>query len=273
MTLVRGVVACALAVAASSAFGQVFGVELVQNGGAEAGAASPDGSQPVPAIPGWTFTGVNVVAYGTPGGMFPTAASPGPVARGAQFFSGGNDNDFANASQSIDVSAGAGDIDDGLVTFSMSGWLGGTGTQNDVAQLAAVFNDGAGQSIGTTTLVGPFAFERGGVTGMQLREATGPLPPGTRAITLVVSMVRTEGVYNNGFADNVSLTLTTTGVPCEPDFNQDGNVDQDDLACLAQVVAGDPSCSDADPDFNGDGNVDQDDISSLAQVVAGAPCP
>ncbi|MDX2131914.1 MAG: hypothetical protein SFY69_07680 [Planctomycetota bacterium] len=63
------------------------------------------------------------------------------------------------------------------------------------------------------------------------------------------------------------------GVACEPDFNQDGNVDQDDVGCLAQVVAGDPSCSAQDPDFNRDGNVDQDDLSALAQVIAGAPCP
>ncbi|MDX2132816.1 MAG: hypothetical protein SFY69_12270 [Planctomycetota bacterium] len=61
--------------------------------------------------------------------------------------------------------------------------------------------------------------------------------------------------------------------PCDPDVNQDGNVDQDDVACLAQVVGGDPTCSNADPDFNRDGNVDQDDISTLAQVVAGAACP
>ncbi|MDX2131865.1 MAG: choice-of-anchor R domain-containing protein [Planctomycetota bacterium] len=60
---------------------------------------------------------------------------------------------------------------------------------------------------------------------------------------------------------------------CDPDFNQDGNVDQDDIECLAQVVAGDPSCSPLDADFNGDGNVDQDDIDALAQVVAGQPCP
>ena len=64
------------------------------------------------------------------------------------------------------------------------------------------------------------------------------------------------------------------GVPgCDPDFNQDGNVDQDDIACLSQVVAGDPSCSVQDPDFNRDGNVDQDDIDALSQVVAGASCP
>ncbi|MDX2115211.1 MAG: hypothetical protein SFZ24_06250 [Planctomycetota bacterium] len=71
-----------------------------------------------------------------------------------------------------------------------------------------------------------------------------------------------------------SLTMRVRVTPgCDPDFNQDGNVDQDDVACLAQVVAGDPACSAGDPDFNGDGNVDQDDVAVLAQVVAGAGCP
>ncbi len=59
---------------------------------------------------------------------------------------------------------------------------------------------------------------------------------------------------------------------CDPDFNQDGNVDQDDIACLAQVVSGDPSCAESDPDFNRDGNVDQDDIDALVRVVAGEAC-
>ncbi|MDX2131440.1 MAG: hypothetical protein SFY69_05255 [Planctomycetota bacterium] len=73
---------------------------------------------------------------------------------------------------------------------------------------------------------------------------------------------------------NYIFVLTPVfGTPCEPDFNQDGNVDQDDIACLAQVVAGDASCSAIDPDFNRDGNVDQDDIAALEQVVGGQPCP
>ncbi len=73
--------------------------------------------------------------------------------------------------------------------------------------------------------------------------------------------------------DDIVYTQLPVGPTCDPDFNQDGNVDQDDIACLAQVVAGDPACSAVDPDFNGDGNVDQDDIDALSQVVAGAPCP
>ncbi|MDX2131823.1 MAG: M36 family metallopeptidase [Planctomycetota bacterium] len=69
--------------------------------------------------------------------------------------------------------------------------------------------------------------------------------------------------------------LCDDSVPCNPDINADGNVDQDDIACLAQVIAGNSGCADAsiDPDFNGDGNADQDDVAALEQVVGGQPCP
>ncbi|MDX2131264.1 MAG: S8 family serine peptidase [Planctomycetota bacterium] len=72
-----------------------------------------------------------------------------------------------------------------------------------------------------------------------------------------------------GFID----AAATVGPICDPDVNQDGNVDQDDVACLAQVIAGDASCSSGDPDFNQDGNADQDDVESLSQVVGGQACP
>jgi cytochrome c peroxidase len=61
--------------------------------------------------------------------------------------------------------------------------------------------------------------------------------------------------------------------PCDPDVNQDGNVDQDDVAYLVSVIAGGPNPSGRDPDFNGDGNVDQDDTLAMVEVVAGGPCP
>jgi hypothetical protein len=76
-----------------------------------------------------------------------------------------------------------------------------------------------------------------------------------------------------GFDDEAWRIDILPGTPCDPDVNCDGNVDQDDVACLSQAVAGNPSCLCVDPDFNGDGNVDQDDINALSQVVAGAPCP
>jgi hypothetical protein len=61
--------------------------------------------------------------------------------------------------------------------------------------------------------------------------------------------------------------------PCDPDLNQDGNVDQDDVAYLINVVGGGANPTGIDPDFNQDGNVDQDDIAALINVVAGAGCP
>ncbi len=112
----------------------------------------------------------------------------------------------------------------------------------------------------TSTEPGPFA-----VGTVPFAE---PLCGGSLLITLVLASVETTVTVD------ASLVGTGTRVGgCEPDFNQDGNVDQDDIACLAQVVAGDPSCSPLDADFNGDGNVDQDDVDALAQVIAGAPCP
>jgi hypothetical protein len=61
---------------------------------------------------------------------------------------------------------------------------------------------------------------------------------------------------------------------CDPDFNCDGNVDQDDIACLIDVVAGNPGCECQNPDYNEDGSVDQEDIAFLINVSAGSgPCP
>lgn len=66
---------------------------------------------------------------------------------------------------------------------------------------------------------------------------------------------------------------TGGGGGCDPDINQDGNSDQDDVAYLVNVIGGGSDPVGINPDFNGDGNADQDDISLLVNVVAGAPCP
>jgi hypothetical protein len=63
------------------------------------------------------------------------------------------------------------------------------------------------------------------------------------------------------------------GPACDPDVNQDGNVDQDDVSYLINVVGGGENPTGIDPDFNRDGNVDQDDIAALIDVVAGGNCP
>lgn len=60
----------------------------------------------------------------------------------------------------------------------------------------------------------------------------------------------------------------------DPDFNRDGNVDQDDVVYLIQVVGGGSNPSGIDPDWNKDGNIDQDDVQALINYVSeGAGCP
>lgn len=69
------------------------------------------------------------------------------------------------------------------------------------------------------------------------------------------------------------VRATFVGTPCTPDYTTDGNVDQDDVALLIDIVAGSTGASPVDPDFNHDGNVDQDDVAALVNVVAGGACP
>jgi hypothetical protein len=69
-----------------------FGVNLIENPGAEGGLATTDEDLLVGVIPGWTLSGnFNVIAYGFvgPSGPYPTLADPGPSYRGNNFFTGG----------------------------------------------------------------------------------------------------------------------------------------------------------------------------------------
>ena len=61
--------------------------------------------------------------------------------------------------------------------------------------------------------------------------------------------------------------------PCDPDVNQDGNADQDDVAYLINVVGGGENPTGIDPDFNQDGNADQDDVAAIINTVGGGGCP
>jgi hypothetical protein len=115
------------------------------------------------------------------------------------------------------------------------------------------------------------ASERGNQTRLLLRSTAGAVPPLARSVTLVLFMARNAGSFNDASADNVSLVLVAP--PCDPDVNQDGNVDQGDVDYLINVVAGGPNSTGIDPDFNQDGNVDQGDVDALLNVVAGGPCP
>jgi hypothetical protein len=59
--------------------------------------------------------------------------------------------------------------------------------------------------------------DRNGATALLPRSATGAVPAGTRTIGVRLDMVRVQGSYDDGYADNLSLTL---GAPPEPVFHK-----------------------------------------------------
>jgi len=113
---------------------------------------------------------------------------------------------------------------------------------------------------------------------IRVRLAGGFVPPLGASFNLINGVLNTSQFTLDapGFVlapGGVTLRVMYVGVPCDPDVNADGNVDQDDVAYLVGVAGGADNPSGIDPDFNRDGNVDQDDVRVLVAVVAGAPCP
>jgi hypothetical protein len=205
------VLAALLALAAAPAAAQEPGVNLLANGDAEAGAASPDSSE-IDAPPLWTTLGeFTQIAYGASGG-FPDAPTAAAIGGGKAFFAGGN-VDISAGTQNVDVSSSAADIDAGGVVATISALLGGFAGQGDNAQVFVTLRDGAGANKATMTLGPVTDADRKGQTTLLPRQASTPVPAGTRSIEVNVVSTRIDGSYNDGYADNVSLTLGSATQP------------------------------------------------------------
>lgn len=103
-----------------------------------------------------------------------------------------------------------------------------------------------------------------------LEPASGGPGGGTGAPSYPAFYMR-ENLISPAYA--ATLDLDVTALP-EFDMNQDGNLDQDDLHYLVNVVGGGDNPTGLDPDLNFDGNVDQDDCAFMVHVLAGGSvCP
>src|SRR5690349_12134606 len=173
---------------------------LLLNPGAEAAAGAQD-TESVP-IPDWTVEGAfTAVQYGAPGFLTPDQSAS--WAGGTNFFGGGVSGSSA-ASQTVDVSTSAPEIDLGGVTVTLSALLGGFDGQEDAATVTARLLDAAGGALGTLTLGPVTETDRDGATTLLARTATAPVPAGTRAIVVRIEATRFSGSYNDGYADNLS---------------------------------------------------------------------
>jgi len=181
---------------------------LINNPGADAETGAPSNNEVVNPS-GWTVRAgqPTAVQYGADGG-FPTPNDPGPPARGANFFAGGNVA-CSELVQVIDLSSRATDIDASKVTFVLSGWLGGYSGQDDFAIVTLTL--GPTPSSLATYRIGPVLQpERQGQTGLFYRATSGTVAPGARTATIVIQMTRFAGTYNDGSADSLALQLGTS---------------------------------------------------------------
>lgn len=186
-----------------------LGVELLADRGAESGTG---GSSPADAraVPSWAASGMTVLSWSA-GDGHPTAASPGPPARGRLFFAGGT-GATGTLRQVLPLEGlPVVDVDAGRVQVTLSGWLGGYRDQDDSATVAVVFRAAGGSTVGSTRIGPVRAADRGGVTGLLRRARTASVPPGTRSAEVVVTATRVRGANLDAYVDDLSLVLRTGG--------------------------------------------------------------
>ncbi len=182
---------------------------LLQNPGAEAGQASPNGNTTV-EIPGWQTTSTfTVVPYGGGDGLFtfPPPSEAQRIHGGKNFFAGGYQAGTSTATQTVDVSRAAPLIDAGHVTASLSAWLSGFLSETDPGTVEADFVGERGAALGSFKIGPVTPDERNRDFKFIQKSADAPLPTGTRDIRVTMTAVQQEGSYDDAYFDNLSLSL------------------------------------------------------------------
>jgi hypothetical protein len=173
---------------------KLLDVNLIANGTAEASATS---WMPIGATPLFITK-----LYGTPG--WPDSRDPGPPARGAKFFYGGN-TPAAQGHQEIELGSLTPIAGAGRLRFVISAYLGGVADETDAARLTLRFLDARHAVLHKVILLGPTPQARHKQTGLHLRSKDGAVPAGTAFADVELTLLRTDGNSNDGYADNLEL--------------------------------------------------------------------
>jgi hypothetical protein len=186
---------------------------LVQNPGGESDVGAATSNSTV-TPQGWSTTGTfSAVQYGLSDFFGLDAAFSATIGGGKNFFTGGRNAGVSTATQTIDVSVAATEIDAGGVQAKLSAFLGGYASQPDAAMAEAVFLGATDAQLGTAR-VGPVTpADRNSKTTLLPRSANAAVPAGTRKIKIVLTATRGDGTYNDGYFDNIALELTAGSTP------------------------------------------------------------
>jgi len=185
---------------------------LLANAGAEAGTPAEDDSSS-PAPPQWSRSGAfTFVRYGTVAGNFPFPSRQIGEALGAgdAFFTAGPGKGDT-ATQVVDVSDAAPEIDLGEGSAALSALLGGYRGSPDGAIAEAEFRDPAGVALGHVRIGPVTADDRGGATNLLPRSAAGAVPPLTRSVAVVLRSVPAAGGYDDAYFDSIALVPRVRG--------------------------------------------------------------
>ena len=217
--------------------GTLMETNLISNAGAEAAAAGT-ATQIAGDVPNWVRTAdFSTDSYDDPNGDL-TGSTLTPPKPGSNYFWGGNSNALSSAYQDIDISAAASLVDAGSVSYTLAGWLGGYSSQGDNAVVTADFKKWD-QTTLLTTMIGPVsATDRNNVSGLLQKVLTGQVPAGTRLVRITMTMTRTDGSDNDGVADNLSLLLTSPGVPGLPAINSGGVISASEFGGFTAMAPG-----------------------------------
>jgi hypothetical protein len=201
-TITRAAGALCLAAFALGAQAAAYDTNLIVNGGAEQGTT------------GWTaFDGYSLFQSVDYGSNWVLPTQPGPADRGGKLFVGGSGVQIAAGYQLLDLSANTSAIATGQVSYDLSGWLGGWTNQGDNAVLYVSFLDGTSNVLGTASLGPVTPADRGNTTGLFYRDASGYIPVGTTQVRFDLSMERLVSGDNDGYADNLSFTISAVPEP------------------------------------------------------------
>jgi len=213
--LIRLLVAAGLVLSAPGTAGAVVpDGNLLANPGAESGAAATDVVSS-PAPPGWVRSARETeVSYtADPGLGFPGPAARDAIAGGTAFFAGGPWEPNAPQTeraleQSFDLTPYAAEIDRGNVRVRLAGAFGGYLTQDDNARLEATLASPS-EALLTLQTDPVLAADRNDETQLVPRSASALVPVGVRELRVVLRLANADAgqTYNDGYADNLSVTL------------------------------------------------------------------
>jgi hypothetical protein len=186
-------------------------VNIIKDGGAESAKQADLAGVTVVPVAQWTpfpGTGFTAVKYGSP--EFITKTGPGPKGRGKNFFSGGEVGPTpAGATQVDSLTPYLSIIKAGKARFTVSGWFGGFADQRDYTTLTVVWKNAAGVTVGSPKAIGDVTpGQRKDLTGLLARSAKGSVPAAATQVQLTLKMVRLDGGYDDGYADNLGLVIT-----------------------------------------------------------------